>query len=139
MEQSIFMNSANLPSEEDLHEALSSTASLWQEITGFVFQKYPETIQEWKYPGKKFGWSYRLKDKKRVIIYLLPRDGYFMAAFVFGHKATEKIMNSTISETIKEELNKARVYAEGRGIRIEVKESTILDDIKKLIEIKISS
>jgi hypothetical protein len=133
------MNSANLPSEEDLHEALSSTASLWREITGFVLMKYPKAIQEWKYAGKNFSWSYRLKDKKRVIIYLLPGDGYFRAAFVFGQKATDKIMNSTILEKIKEELRNARVYAEGRGIRIDVKDITIINNIKKLIEIKISS
>ena len=35
-------------------------------------------------------------------------------------------MKSDISEYIKEELNLARKYAEGRGIRIDVKNNSIL-------------
>jgi len=55
---------------------------------------------------------------------------------VFGQKATDQVMKSTINEAIKTELSNARVYTEGRGIRIDVTES-ILDDIKKLVEIKL--
>lgn len=57
-------------------------------------------------------------------------------AFVFGPKATGKVMASNVSESIKTELKNAKVYAEGRGIRIDVKNSKILKDIKTLIQIK---
>ncbi|HET6765762.1 MAG TPA: DUF3788 family protein, partial [Chitinophagaceae bacterium] len=77
--------------------------------------------------------------KKRALIYLLPRDGFFKAAFVFGPKATDIILKSTISENIKEEIKAAKVYAEGRGIRIEVRNKKILNDLKKLIMIKIGN
>jgi hypothetical protein len=133
------MNKTHLPSDEDLHSALGKSASFWNEIAEFVILKYPKAIKEWGYPGSKYGWSYRIKDKKRVIIYLLPRDGFFKAAFVFGQKAVDVIMTTGISNEIKNELAAARVYAEGRGIRIDVKDSTILTDIKKLVEIKLSN
>jgi hypothetical protein len=58
-------------------------------------------------------------------------------AFVFGQKATDKILNSTISDEIKDELCLAKVYAEGRGIRLEVKDNTTLNDIMEMIKIKI--
>ena len=76
-------------------------------------------------------------DKKRAILYLLPRDKYFKVALIFGQKAFEKIMESSISMEIKTELEAAKVYAEGRGIRIEVRNNTVLEDIKELIRIKI--
>jgi hypothetical protein len=139
MDQSIFMNKAAIPNENDLKNGLGEPFKFWLEISEMVMMKYPKAKPEWSYPGKNYGWSFRLKDKKRVIIYLLPRSGYFKVAFVFGQKAFDMIMSSQISDSIKTELSAARVYAEGRGIRIDVKESAELDDIKKLIEIKLAN
>lgn len=136
-EISIFPDKAVKPTEQDLREKLSSKYQLWKHLHDFVFAQYPGGIAEWNFPGKKYGWSYRIKDKKRAIIYLLPRDGYFKAAFVFGDKAVARIMESDISSSIKEDLNQARKYAEGRGIRIGVKGSDIISDIEKLVRIKL--
>jgi len=69
----------------------------------------------------------------------LPRDKKFLAAFVFGQKAFEKITDSNISKEIKNELQSAKVYAEGRGIRIEVTNRTVLKDIGRLLEIKLAN
>ena len=139
MDQSIFMNKAVIPNDKDLQIELGKTYAFWKEIMDFVVLKYPKAAMEWSYPGSKYGWSFRLKDKKRVIIYLLPREKYFKVAFVFGQKAYDLILDSPISETIKAELAVARVYAEGRGIRIDVKDKAVLDDIKKMVEIKLSN
>jgi hypothetical protein len=89
-------------------------------------EKYPTGLAEWNYPGKKYGWSYRIKDKKRAIIYFLPRDKYFKVAFVFGQKATDIVLASNISREIKTELEQATKYAEGRGIRIDIKNDLIV-------------
>jgi hypothetical protein len=79
-----------------------------------------------------------MKDKKRAIIYFLPRDKYFKLAFVFGQKATDAIMHSKIANSLKVELDSAKVYAEGRGIRIDIKNEKIINDIKILIDIKLT-
>lgn len=139
MEQSVFINKAVIPGNSDIKTVLFESFEFWNEIKGFVTEKIPMAKEEWSYPGKKYGWSFRLKDKKRTIIYLLPRDGYFKVAFVFGQKATDAIMNSDISNQIKNELAAARLYAEGRGIRIDVKNNSSLCDIKKLIIIKLDN
>ena len=135
--KSIFTNKAETPSKSQLQKALGKTYDYWQIFAEHTQKLYPEAIGEWHFASEKFGWSFRIKDKKRVIIYLLPRDKFFKVAFVFGQKATDEIMNSTISETIKAELQEAKVYAEGRGIRIEIKDDQLLNDILSLIEIKI--
>ncbi len=137
METSIFMHKEKKPAVAELKSALGEKHQLWQEIRDFVFEN-PVAVEEWNFPGKKYGWSYRIKDKKRAIIYLLPREGFFKVAFVFGQKATNFILAENISDTIKTELNNARVYAEGRGIQIEIREHSNLRDVKKLIEIKLA-
>ncbi len=137
MEQSIFINKEEMPDNSDLTKSLGNTYEIWKNIKDYVTLKYPNSIDEWNYTNN--GWSFRMKDKKRAIIYFLPRDKYFKAAFVFGQKATDIIMQSNIANAIKTELSAARVYAEGRGIRIDVLDNSVIDDIKTLIDIKLSN
>jgi len=136
---SIFQDKTVIPTNADLANKLGSSYELWRQIHNMVLSKYPNGLVEWNYPGKKYGWSFRIKDKKRAIIYLLPRDQYFKVAFVFGDKAVNEIMNSQITNDIKKELSQATKYAEGRGIRIDVKSVSIISNIEKLIDIKLNN
>jgi hypothetical protein len=138
MDKSIFTDKTKIPSEIDLKNSLGDVFTIWQTIKDYTYSKYPEAFIEWNYPGDKYGWSFRMKDKKRVIIYLLPREKFFKVAFVFGQKATNTIMDSKISEEIKKELESAKVYAEGRGIWVDIIDDTLLKDIKELIDIKLT-
>lgn len=136
---SVFMDKAKVPQEAELAEKLGATHKLWVEVHAMVIQQYPAGVGEWNFPGKKYGWSYRIKDKKRAIIYLLPKEAYFMVAFVFGEKATNRVMESDVSASVKEQLHQATPYVEGRGIRIDVRYEHHLRDIALLTEIKITT
>jgi hypothetical protein len=137
--KSIFTDKNIKPVTESLKAALGETFEIWKDFVEFTYQNYPEAIEEWNFSSEKFGWGFRIKDKKRVLIYLLPRDKFFKVAFVFGQKATDQILESTISEDIKKELMAAKVYAEGRGIRIDIKDNSNIKDIYQLIKIKIAN
>ncbi len=137
MDISIFADKAVEPTPTDLQEQLGSLYPLWEQIAESVRKKYPNPKEEWNYPGKKYGWNFRLKDKKRAIIYLLPHKGYFKVAFVFGQKATDQIMASDIAKVIKSDLANAKKYVEGRSIAIEVKNHEPIEDIDQLIDIKL--
>lgn len=134
---SIFQDKAVEPTETNLTEKLGPAFKLWNRLRQLVMEKYPGGLAEWNYSGKKYGWSYRIKDKKRAIIYFLPRDKYFKVAFVFGEKATKAVLDSDIAPSIKKELKQAKKYAEGRGIRIDITSTSIIPDIEKLVEIKL--
>lgn len=138
MDTSIFPDKSQTPSLNDLKKALGSSYKNWIAIRDYVFEKYPAAFEEWNYPGAKYGWSFRIKDKKRAIVYLLPRDGYFKLAMIFGAKASDAIFNSNISDAIIQELKAARVYAEGRGIRLDITEESNLSDIKQMIDFKLA-
>lgn len=139
METSAFMDKSKKPTLSDLQQSIGDGYTLWKEIRNYAFAKYPDAVEEWNFPGKKYGWSFRIKDKKRAIVYLLPRKKSFMVALVFGKKAYNQIMESTISDEIKSELQAAKPYAEGRGIRIPIENADIIPHIKKLIDIKIAN
>ena len=136
--QSIFTDKQNSPTDSELKAALGETYALWQAFAEYVRAQYPTAIDSWAY-SKSGGWNFSLKDKKRAIIYLLPRDHYFKVALVFGQKATDEVMKNDVATTIKAELESAKVYAEGRGIRIKIRDETLVDDIKTLIHIKLKN
>ena len=135
--QSIFLDKNHEPTTADLKTGIGTTFTIWKEIEAYLNEVYPKVEPKWHFTSAKMGWSFRMNDSKRVLIYLLPRDKYFKVAMVFGQKATDLVLESTISESIKSELKAAKVYAEGRGIRIDIKEDSLLEDVKKLIQIKL--
>jgi len=48
-------------------------------------------------------------------------------------------MESNISEQIKSDLRNVKKYVEGRGIRIDIKNDTLLSNIEQLVEIKLKN
>jgi hypothetical protein len=138
METSIFSKKDERPDNFMLSRVLGDLYSIWMEIRSYVINAYPGAIEEWNFPGQKYGWNFRIKDKKRAIVYLLPRESFFLVALVFGEKATSEALQSTLNQDVKDSIASAKVYAEGRGFRIEVRNANHMDDIKKLIDIKLS-
>ncbi len=139
MALSIFDDKSLMPTEQMLAQALQDSYLWWDQLRAFVIKHYPPAMEEWKHSGKNYGWGFRLKDKKRAIIYLTPVDRSFLFSIVFGEKATQEALQSTISEELKEIISTARVYAEGRGIRVEVKSANIISDLQQLILIKLKN
>ena len=138
MDSSIFTDKKIMPDVNDLPGALGNMYEMWQQLTGYVHLKYPAAMDLWNYSGDKYGWSFRIKDKKRAIVYLSPRDRFFKVTMVFGQKATDAILSSQVADTLKSELASSQVYPEGRVIRMDVMNESLLNDLKTLIDIKIA-
>ncbi|CAN5158716.1 hypothetical protein BH09BAC1_BH09BAC1_12890 [soil metagenome] len=136
--QSHFTNSAQPPTSEDLQTALGETFAYWLELAAFTKKAYPKATGGWHYPSEKYGWSFRINEANQALLYLLPRDGYFKVAMVFSEKGVVEIMQSTIAGHVKTIILQAKPYAEGREIRIEIKDITAVADVKQLIQMKLA-
>jgi len=140
MSLSIFDDESHQPTKEDLKEKIAANYSVWERIVDHCHKSYSDIAEEWAFSGKKYGWSCRIVSKKRRLLYLIPCDGFFKVGIVFGEKATENALSSkTLSSDVIEIINSARVYAEGRGFRIDVYDETILEDIFELLAIKVKN
>lgn len=136
--QSIFNDKNVQPNQSMLEQVLGQESyGIWNEITEYVLQKDKSYTFNWKFASAKFGWSCRISDKKRVIIYLLPRDKFFKIAMVFGDKACQQIYDSNIDQSIKTLLQEATNNAEGKGIRIDIRNSELIESIYMMIDIKV--
>ncbi|MFT3740897.1 MAG: DUF3788 family protein [Breznakibacter sp.] len=136
MALSTFDQKGQMPTDGQLVGLLGEKHQWWKSIEGYCLEKWPKLMQEWVFSGKNYGWNYRLKDKRRVVVYLIPIDTGFLVAFMFGEKAFEVVQQSDIDNRIKTDLQNARPYVEGRGIRYEITHPSQLSDVMKLIDIK---
>lgn len=134
---SIFMEKTVQPSLADAAKVVPNFAD-WKALMDCVYAHYPNATEEWKIPAKSYGWSFRLRDKKRNIIYFVPHDDRFTVAFVFGQNATDAVLaHPGIPFEWKKLLLEAKVYAEGRVLSIEVYNNEHIAAICELIKIKI--
>lgn len=139
MALSILDDKSKKPDDNTLAEVLGRTKRLWDDLINHIVQEYEPVTQEWNFDGEKYGWSIRLKRKKRTILYLIPCRRYFLCAFVFGGKATEAARQGDLSSDVMKTINEAPVYGEGRGFRLEVKKKLDVEAMKKLAVIKMAN
>lgn len=126
------------PDGANVAEALKQSAAMWDEIVDHVTNTYPQVTVKWIY-SKSGGWTSRLISKKRTVVYLTPCDGHFKVGLVYGQKATDTALASGLPDDIKEVIRSARVYAEGRGIRLEVRDVDNVPHIIEMIRIKMAN
>lgn len=137
MPHSIFLDSTYCPTDIQLTKALDENYRYWETLRDAALKSGKVENEGWHFGGKKFGWSYRINDKKRVLIYLLPRDGFFKVAFVFGERAIEELKKSTINFDLIGELIAAKKYAEGKGIRFSVTSIEETMDALEFLRVKL--
>jgi len=131
-----FDDKAKAPDDKALAKGLGPSKTLWDDFVGHVAAEYDPVTKAW---GFYKSWSLRLKRKKRTIVYLLPRDGYFLCAFVYGGKATEAARAAKLPQAVKKAIDEAPVYGEGRGFRLEVRTGKDLETMKALAAIKMAN
>jgi Protein of unknown function (DUF3788) len=129
-------NKSASPDERTLAGALGPSKKLWDAMVAHITETYPPVSPEWTFYKS---WSLRLKHKKRTVLYLLPRDGRFLCAFVFGAKATEAARQAGLPKAIMKAIDEAPVYAEGRGFRLEVRTARDVETMKRLAAIKMAN
>jgi nucleotidyltransferase/DNA polymerase involved in DNA repair len=134
-----FNNKQVMPDEDTLASEIGETKEILDRICRFIEDVTGQLSREWKHYGQKSGWTLKLLSKKRNLLFVGPEEGYFVIAFVFGDRAVEAVLKSELPDTIKNELANARKYAEGRGIRFEIKDDNQLESVFQLIRIKLEN
>jgi hypothetical protein len=139
MSESFFDNKTIKPNTEDLNIALGKSSKYWNDFRRHIEEKFGPLIEDWKFYYQKSGWTLKVLRKKRNLFFMIPVEDYFKITFVFGDKAVSVVEKSDLSKEIIKTLKEARKYMEGRGIQIVVKELEDVNNLKKLVEIKVNN
>lgn len=89
--------------------------------------------------SKSTGWGLRLRQGEKTIVYMTPRTGYFLASFALGEKAVQAAHRSSLPAAVLDGIDNAPKYAEGRGVRLEVRRKQDVASIEELAMLKVAS
>lgn len=136
MALSAFGDKSSPPDTRTLSTTLGRVSSLWKRLIADLHGRHGPLVEEWNFSGKAYGWSLRLKQPARVFVYLTPCESYFLASFVLGGKAYEATQGAKLPKSMQVLIDRAPVYAEGRGVRIPVRNAADADAVRTLAAIK---
>jgi hypothetical protein len=136
MEQNAFANRVHRPMEAALAAVLGNSYPTWKRLIEELKSDLDLDGEEWHSSSVKAGWALRLQKKKRNIVYLGPRRGWFLVSFALGDRAVAAAKQSSLSAQMLKMISQAKRYAEGTAVRIEVKGTDDLEAVKILARIK---
>jgi hypothetical protein len=139
MTPNAFIGKTQKPSAQEIIEALGPSAETWKQFVDWLAHEQGVALEEWKSISPKYGWSLRLKLKKRTIVHLSPCDRCFRVAFILGNRAVKAARQSDLPKPVLKIIHDAPHYAEGTGVRLEVKKAADLAAIRKLALIKLAN
>ena len=127
------------PEPATINRVLGKSARHWQQLITHVSAEYPHITQHWHFAGPKFGWSLRLKQRNRIVLYLVPQEGHVLASIVLGEKAAHAAHEAGLPTDLLAIIEAAPRYSEGRGIRIQVSTATHVTAIQQLVALKMGA
>lgn len=136
---SAFLDRENPPAEPELHAVLKRSAASWIQLQSRIASDYAPLTEKWTFSGKAHGWGLQLKRKKRTVLYLGPREGHFVVAFILGAKAFEAALRSDLPREVLEIIEAAPKYPEGRAVRLEIRTKKELASVEALAAIKMAN
>lgn len=136
-----FIGYEQQPTDAELSAALGESGrQLWDEVVAAIATRHGVTEQEWNSYSKKAGWSMRLRQRKRNILYLSPMaGGSFVVTLILGPKGMTAAREARWSKAMKQILDEAPKYPEGFGIRIPMSSSKDVPAVVRLAGIKLTN
>lgn len=139
MALSIFDDRSRPPRESELAIALKDSFIYWNELKKLISLRFKPLSCDWGFASKTTGWGMRLRNKDRTVLYMTPCQGYFLASFALGEKAVKAAHEDDLPASVLKVIDTATKYAEGRGVRLKVRNRRDLRNIEKLAAIKMST
>lgn len=129
---------AKPPQRATLDATLGAAAPLWHSAIRRAVSRAPQLAEAWHFAGPRIGWSLRLVDGDRIVVYLTPGTELFCVGLVLGAKAVEAAREAGLSTAAADILEAAPKYAEGHGVRFVVASSEDLAPFDELLSIKLA-
>ena len=139
MALSAFGDRSKPPRAADLAAALGDAVAAWNELHRRLAATCGPIEREWGFSGKSTGWGLRLKHEQRVVLYMTPCRGHFLVSFVLGERAVAAARVHGLPQPVLAAIDGARRYAEGRGVRFEVRDRKEIPPLEALAAIKLAN
>jgi len=137
MEWAGLYSADNQPSEAQIAEYIATP--LWADLNDFLRENYGvQPSYDYSTCSGQPGWNVKYKKGGRALCTLYPMPGFFIALVTIGAKEeTEaEMLAPTFTNHVQELMKTAAKVMGARWLMIHVTDEQILDDVKRLIQIR---
>ncbi len=132
------------PSCQPDSEAISSyiNCPYWNDLLSYLEETYGAASRtEYSRCSGKPGWNVKYRKGSRGICTLYPDKGFFTCLVSIGSKAVDKaeLILTACTPYVRKLYAEAPPYNGSRWLMIEVTDSSILQDVKSLIDVRINT
>lgn len=119
--------------KEALGEAYSSYVKLYEMFETLGLE------HEWRYYNDGKSWLCKILKKKRTIIWVSVWKGYTKAGVYFPVSKIDLVMDLSLSQKTKERIEITPNIGKSKPCFFDIKDDSEFDDLRKIIELKISN
>jgi hypothetical protein len=135
---SAFDDKQKKPGPDELASVLGRSGVHWDDLKSYFASQYAPVDEAWVFAGANWGWSLKLKQKKRTVAVMTPCEKHFLVGFALGEKAVAAARGSGLPQPVLTMIEEAKKYPEGRAVRIEIRNKKDREVAKQLAAIKMA-
>ena len=142
MEWSLIYGSDRQPDNEDITDFIGKGAPLWAGLKTYLEHTYgvPSKMSYSKCSAQP-GWNMKYQKSGKSLCTMYPMEGYFIALIVIGTKEETEVESAAalgrFTPYMTELYRRTAFSCGGRWLMIQVTDREILEDVKKLITIRV--
>jgi len=138
MERLVLINEKEFPTEEIIFSHIGRTKNLWLSLFDYIHDNYPDFSEDWKFYKDGKSWLLKITKKNKTICWVSVLKKKFKMTFYFTDRAEQIILDSTISDELKEQFENGKYYNKIRGLTITFGNKNDVEYAKTLIDIKLN-
>jgi hypothetical protein len=136
---SVFHDQERVPTDDAVRRVLDDAHATWVQLLDLIAERIGPVSEVWKCTSARTGWGLRVSHKDRVILYMTPQPRQFIVSFALGERAVEAARLTRLSASVLQAIEAAPRFAEGRGVRITVRDGRDIQTLTRLAQIKCES
>jgi hypothetical protein len=138
MDNPVLGDKEQFPTDDVVFSHIGKSKRYWEELFSYTRSNYPDFSEQWRYYNDGKSWLLKVVKKSKTIFWVSVMKGSFKTTFYFGDKAEASILESGLSDDLKDSFKNGKRYGKTRGITTEIKGKTDLDSVRELIRLKLS-
>ena len=138
MEKPVLTDKNEFPTQDIIFSHIKETKPLWQAVFDYIHKNHPDFSEEWRYYNDGKSWLLKVVRKSKTVFWTSVIKDAFRITFYFTDKAEQAIMDSSISDELKEQFKNGKKYNKIRGLTITFRDDNDVEYAKTIIDLKLA-
>ena len=138
MEKPVLTDKNEFPTQDIIFSHIKETKHLWQSVFDYIHENHPDFSEEWRYYNDGKSWLLKVVRKSKTVFWTSVIKDAFRITFYFTDKAEQAIMDSSISDELKEQFKNGKKYNKIRGLTITFRDDNDVEYAKTIIDLKLA-